>query len=225
MSLASVYGEQLKRTAMFEAIEQVGKQETVIPPANQKSTDEMLFEAIEQAAVTNYRAGGMSAVLAWVETGEPSADDFDMTAFGMADINEDGDVTEEEEEEYNEILFAMTQALAHMQIDEDDINDLLEGDDKAAERVYTAVGEYVENSDDSEAEIIATFSVAQEAMTEAKKKVVRDGKIVWVKKPLRKKRISAKQRAALKRARMKANTGAAKAKRAKAMKKRKAAGL
>lgn len=225
MSFAKLVGAQKERVAMFEAVSKVGVE---TPPANEGSqvtADEMLLEAIEQAAVTNYRANGMAAVLTWFNDGEPTSENFDVTAIGMADVNEDGEVSDEEEEDYNEILFAMTQALDYMKVDAEAIDGLLEGDDDAADTVFNAIGDYIEDTNDSEEEIIATFSVAKESMTEARKKVIRDGKVKWIKKPLRKRRLSAKQRAALKKARMKANTGAAKAKRKKAMKKRKAAGM
>ncbi|MGL4898780.1 MAG: hypothetical protein ACRC4U_01830, partial [Shewanella sp.] len=81
--------------------------------------------------------------------------------------------------------------------------------------------------DEAMMESIAQFSVLgqHEAMLEAVKKVVRSGKVKWIKKPLRKKRINGAQRAALKKARMKSNTSAAKAKRRRSMKRRKASGL
>lgn len=185
----------------------------------------MLFEAIEQAANANYRSMGMSAVLTWADIGSPNYDDFESMAVGLADVDENGEVTEEEEEEFNEILFAMTQALKKLGVKSEIVSDVLAGDDSATEKAMNVVSDFIENTDLTDAEIIASFAVEKEAMTEAKKKVIRDGVVKWVNVPLRKKRMSAKQRAALKRARMKANTGAAKAKRAKAMKMRKSRGL
>lgn len=55
-------------------------------------------------------------------------------------------------------------------------------------------------------------------LTEAFKKVVRNGEIKLIRKRLRKKRLTAAQKSALKKARRKAQTGAAKLARKKSMK-------
>jgi hypothetical protein len=214
--------------AMYEAVGKVGapkvapKPEPVIPAVDQELA---MYEAIEQNALTNTRALGMSAVIAWATYGEPTAEDFDATAQGMSDIDEDGEVSEFEEEQYNEVLFSMAQALMSMNVSSDDVAALLDGDDRAASVAYVAIAEKVENSDLSEDEIVAEFSVQETVMTEAKVKVIRDGQTKWVKKPLKKRRMSAAQRAALKKARMRSNTAGARAKRKKSMRKRQSAGL
>lgn len=184
-----------------------------------------LFEAVAQSAVTNYRAAGMAGVISWAEVGEPTADDFDLTAMGLADVNEDGDVTPEEEDGYNEILFAMTQALDSLGVTSDAVQKMLDGDDTAAAKVYAELTDALDKTDKSTDELVADFSVAKDAMTEAKAKVIRDGKVKWIRRPLRKKRLSSAQRAALKKARMKAHTAAARISRARSMKKRQQAGL
>ncbi|HDS1207870.1 TPA: hypothetical protein QDZ84_002897 [Shewanella algae] len=213
---------------MFEAIFGDKQQPKPASAAETLSPDDQLekmFEAVSQAAVVNNRAAGMAAVLSWSTNGEPTADDLDLTAQGVADIDDDGEISEEEEEAYNETLYAMTEAMVYLGINAETAYKAAEGDDAAAERCYTKLAAILEAEERDDDELIAEFSVATEAMTEAKKKVIRDGEVKWVKKPLKRKILSAAQRASLKKARLKANTAAAKAKRKKSMRKRKSAGL
>lgn len=194
-------------------------------PAPTLSPEEAMFEAIENSAINTYRALGMAALIAWVDVGEPSAEDFDLTAQGMADIDEDGEVSEMEEEAYNETLFSMAQGLRYIGVDAGVVDELLAGSDKAASTAYVAMANKLEAMDITEDELIAEFSVQQEGMFEAKKKVIRDGETKWVNKPLKKRRLTAAQRAGLKKARMKSHSAAARAKRKKSMRKRAASGL
>lgn len=227
MDFQESYLNRMGRQAMFEAINQAteDKQE---PSGDQLSADEQtekLFEAVNKAAIVNTRATGMAAILSWSTNGEPSADDLDLTAQGVADINEDGEVSEDEEAAYNETLFAMVEAMVYLGIDAETATKAAQGDDAAAESCYTKLAAILEAEERDDDELIADFSVATEVMTEAKKKVIRDGKVTWVNKPLKRRRMSAAQRAALKKARMKSNTAAAKAKRKKSMRKRNSSGM
>jgi hypothetical protein len=227
MNFETNYKERSEELAMFEALEQFNKPPAVEkdPALQAEQTEEAMYEAIENNSVVNVRAIAMSAVLSWAEYGEPTSEDFDITAQAMADVDEDGEVSEEEEESYNAILFSMAQALIYLDVSADLVEKLIDGDDKAASTIYVAVSEKIENSDISEDEIIAEFSVQEQGMTEAKVKVIRNGETKWIKKPLKKRRMSAAQRGALKKARMKANTAGARAKRKKSMRKRKSAGM
>ena len=241
------YESENEAAAMLGAVEKMFEAKQEKKPVDEKAVkdhDTAMFEAIEQAASMNARALGMSTVISWVETGEPTATDFDEMAQGAADLNEDGEITDDETEAYNEILRAMSQALSSMMVSDGDIELLLSGNDDAANKAYLKVAQCLEEKDKSSSELIAEFSVGEkmlegmdedqvtkmmegqpEHMLEAKVKVIRGGKVKWVKRPLKKRRLSSAQRAALKKARMKANSSAAKAKRKKAMRKRKSMGL
>jgi hypothetical protein len=227
MSFESVHLASALGLAMFEAVDKL----SVVPEEKNEEdkpkvqTEEAMYEAIETNSIVNTRTLGMAAVLAWAGYGEPTAEDFDITAQAMADVDEDGEVSDEEEGSYNEILFAMVQSLQYLGVSADDAAKIVDGDDKAASVAYVQVSEKIENSDISDDEIIAEFSVQEQGMTEAKVKVIRNGETKWVKKPLKKRRMSAAQRAALKKARMKSNTAGARAKRKKSMRKRKSAGM
>lgn len=216
---------------MFESIAEIGKKAKESKPeipaviAPVVNAEEAMYEAIETNALTNLRAMGMGALITWADIGDPTADDFDLTAQGMADVDEDGEVSELEEEGYNEILFAMAQGLRFVGVDADVVEELLGGSDKAASSAYVAMANKLEGMDMSEDELIAEFSVQQEGMMEAKKKVIRDGETKWVNKPLKKRRMTSAQRAGLKKARMKAHSASARAKRKKSMRKRGASGM
>lgn len=220
MSFESLINASIRNAAIENAVSTVG-----VPVSKSIDQEEMLLEAITSALNTNIRSMGMSAIIEWANNGDASFSELEAIAAGLADVDEDGEVSEEEEESFNEILFASSQALAKLGVKQSVIDGLLNDSDDSAESALDSVEKYLEDTAETDAEIIASFAVANEMMTEAKKKVIRDGEVVWVNKPLRKRRMTAKQKAALKRARAKANTGLAKAKRAKAMKMRKSRGM
>lgn len=232
---AEAFAQRQESIQMFESIEQIKdkarkKQDKAakafeIEPTTQLDPETAMFEAIENSAVTTARTLGMAALIAWVDVGEPSADDFDLTAQAMSDIDEDGEVSELEEESYNETLFAMAAGLRYIGVADDVVENLLAGNDKAASTAYVAMAEKLESMDITEDELIAEFAVQQEGMFEAKRKVIRNGETKWINKPLKKRRMTAAQRASLKKARMKSHSAAARAKRKKSMRKRDASGL
>lgn len=226
-----------KRRAELAMFESISAAITVKPVENAPVIDpvvvpvidqeQAMFESIENNALANTRSMGMAAVIAWSQYGEPTADDFDMTAQAMADVDEDGEITDEETEFYNETLFAMVQALQYCGVSPADTELLVSGDDKAASLAYVTISEKLENlgEDKDEDELIAEFAVQETGMMEAKKKVIRNGETKWVNKPLKKRRLNAAQKAALKKARLKANSASARAKRKKSMRKRQSAGM
>ncbi|MGL6124799.1 MAG: hypothetical protein ACRC1W_17800 [Shewanella sp.] len=224
MSFEKFYNQGRATQALFESVH------TDATMKGDDAESEAMMESVDQLGEQLERGEAMAAVIEWAESGEPSADNFDAIAQSLADIDEDaeGDITDEEQSRYEDAIDAMSDALLFLGVEERLIESLLDGDDKAARKVFVAVSE-ADALEDDEAmmESIAKFSVldSHEAMLEAVKKVVRNGKVKWVKKPLRKKRLNGAQRAGLKKARMKSNTSAAKAKRGRSMKRRKASGL
>lgn len=183
--------------------------------------EELVLESISKTADVSLRSNAMAAVIAFAEEGMNTAEELDLMAVGMADLDEDGEVSEPEQEDYEESLNAMADALEHLGLEASVIEKSFEDDD-AAEEVALHVANYLDDLDDQD-QYIANYSVRENMMLEAVKKVVRDGKVKYIKKPLRKRRMSAAQKAALKKARRKSNTGAAKRARRKSMKLRKKA--
>ncbi|MQJ01483.1 hypothetical protein EI062_27360, partial [Escherichia coli] len=92
-----------------------------------------------------------------------------------------------------------------------------EDDDAAADVGASIAGLDSDDRDELEAAFVVA-GTSDEMLTEAFKKVVRNGEIKLIRKRLRKKRLTAAQKSALKKARRKAQTGAAKLARKKSMK-------
>ena len=92
--------------------------------------------------------------------------------------------------------------------DEDD-EDEDEGDEDAADAVAHQISQMLDDAGESDTDIISRFAVGGAIFDEATKKVIRNGEVKLIKKKKRKKRLSGKQRAAMKKMRMKAHKGSA----------------
>lgn len=188
-------------------------------------SEQLMFESVDEALITEsisktadvpMRSNAMAAVIAFAEEGMNTAEELDLMAVGMADVDEDGEVSEAEQDDYEESLNAMADALEHVGLSGEVIGKAFDGDDDAAEELSFHVANYLDDLEDQD-QYIANYSVRENMMLEAVRKVVRDGKVKYIKKPLRKRRMSSAQKSALKKARRKANTGAAKRARRKSM--------
>lgn len=185
-------------------------------------SDELITEAISSSAEIQIRSNAMAAVFTFADEGMNTAEELDAMAVGLADVDEDGDNSDQEQDDYEEALNALSDALEHIGVSPETIEKALSDDDAAAEEVALHIANFADELEDEDT-FIASYSVREKLMMEAVRKVVRDGKVKWIKKPLRKRRMSAAQRAALKKARRKANTGAARRARKKSMRIRKKA--
>lgn len=188
-----------------------------------------MMEAVESRAQSDIRSLAASMLASWVEDGDPEADSFDalaITMAGLADIDEDTELTDEQVDAYNDALAALANAAVALGADQDDVTEMIDDeDDAAAERVFDALSE-----SDSEMmeEAIAIYTVAggNTAMLEAvSKKVVRDGKVTIIRKRPRPRRMTFLQKQALKKARLKAHTSIANTRRRKSIRIRKKRGL
>lgn len=190
------------------------------------------------------RAMAMSAVLAWIEEGDFSYAAFDAMLIGVADLDGDEDLTEDEEAVYEEIWGLAADAMLTLGADMENVQEFLDGEsDSAGEKLGTFLAGSMSDIPSSDDEIISSFATGEDGavmecaamegnedmVLEAafkKVKVIRGGKVVIKKKRISgKARLSAAQKAGLKKARRKANTSAAKLARRKAMKIRKSRGL
>ncbi len=186
-------------------------------------------DLITESAVTrdseNIRAVCIAAAIEWVEMGG-DYDDLDSLAVGIADIDEDGEISEDEDDDYNATLKCLGKALMALGASASDVNSLIEDeDDNLADDVVLAIKAALKKTDKAQDDIISTFSKSGSLMLEAVKKVIKDGKVKFVKKRLKKRRMSALQRQALKKARRKAHSGSARRNRKKSMKARKSRGM
>lgn len=201
--------EGVSETAFFESV----------------ATDEMLNEAAAGVANTTARADAMAVVLAWYDDGDDAAEGLDAYAQALADSDEDGEIGEPEEEEYHQFLTLMADAMVFLGVPAKTATDAMKGDDAAAAKAMQEIETRMNGDDADEDDLIVAYSTREAVMNEAKVKVVRGGKVKFIQKPLRKKIMSAAQKAALRKARRKAHTGAAKVARRKSMKARKSRGM
>ena len=186
-------------------------------------SEELITEAIKNSAEVHTRSNAMAAIFTFADEGMNTAEELDAMALGLADVDDDGDVSEQEQDDYEEALNALGDALEFLGLGTETIEKALADDDDAAEEAALFIANFMDELDDEDT-YIANYSVREKLMMEAVRKVVRNGKIKWIKKPLRKRRRTAAQKAALKKARRKSNTGAARRARKKSMRVRKQAG-
>ena len=173
------------------------------------------------------RAQAMGVALAWIESGEYTADFLDGLVMGIVDINEDDEVGDEEEEAYNDLYASVGEAFLALGGNAENVMALVnDGDDEAAGKLGAYLTDKLGASDMSDDDIVAKYALSPDMVMESMVKKMRDGEVTWVKKKIKKKhQISSDQRAALKKARLKAQTGAAKRKRMKSLKKGRKMGL
>lgn len=196
-------------------------------------------DAVEVFARQQARTQAMTAVLAWMEDGEYNYNALDEYIIGMADLDGDFEIGDDEEAAYNAIWAEVPDALLSLGADEADTNAFVNGDgkeaDDAAARVAKVVKETLDDLEADDDELIAGFALGEDAVFEnasddpegrhmvleatyRKKKVVRDGKVVKINKRVSGKvRLSAAQKAGLRKARRKANTASARLHRKKSM--------
>jgi len=173
------------------------------------------------------RSQAMASLLAWVDSGDFSFDNLDAHVLGIADMDGDEEISEDEEEYYNELIAGVGDALLSMGVDAGLAGKFLDDeDDSAGEKVGAFISEKLNATESPDEDLIGDYTLADdEPIMESTIKVVRGGQVVKIKKKLRRKKITSLQRASLKKARMKANTGMAKRNRMKSMKIRKKRGM
>ncbi|SEN69103.1 hypothetical protein [Nitrosomonas marina] len=190
--------------------------------------------ASESFSNSEMRMAAAAAVQQWVEAddlddNESSADRLFALMMGIADENKDGDITEDEQEVFGMALEAAWDYLSGKGVEEDDIDTLLnEWDSDAAERVRDLVASVLPEGEDAEGEDIDSFAFDSVALDAAykNKMAVRGGKKVRIRKRVSGTvRLSARQKLAIRKARMKSHSASAKMRRAKSMRVRKKAGL
>lgn len=207
--------------------------------------DDAAFEDVDGLSVTA-RSQAMSAVLQWVDMGEFNYDTLDDIISVIADLDGDDEYTEEEEDYYNDVWDEAGNALLTLGASFADVEELCNGPseaaDEAAQRIGAVLTKEVAGSKMENDDIITGFAYGEDAIVESagdnealrgiyeatyrRKRVVRDGKVVFRRKRVSGRvRLNAAQKAALRKARRKANTAGAKLRRRKSMRMRKRRGL
>ena len=196
-------------------------------------------DAMETMSTTMARTKAMAAVLGFVEDGEFNFNALDEYVMGVADLDGDFQIGDAEEDDYNEIFGHVADAMLTLGASAEDVSDFLErGDNEAGARVGAAMAAALEATESDDDTVIAAFAMGEGSVMESvgddmvleaafrKMKVVRGGNVMIARKRISGKvRLSAAQRAGLKKARRKAFTSTARLHRAKSMRIRKARGM
>lgn len=195
-------------------------------PVRKQRTALELDRLILEAAENTLRAEAMGAVLTWLDDGEWSADALESILEGMAYASDDDDDwTDDELAHFESLLDASEGALTYLGGDARQVSKALDGDDAAAEALGEHLSEILESNTKSDDDLISEFAAGGEFIGEAVEAVIRNGERVLKRKKTRKRRMTAAQRAALKKAQRKAHTAGAKRARAKSMRIRKQRGM
>lgn len=185
-----------------------------------------------------------AALQQWAETtsedlgdGETMADRLFALMVGIADDNKDGDLSDDEIAIVTTALENAAEYLAGKGVSEEDALAVLQdGDDEAAVRVAEFLRGALPEGEDSEMEDVDKFAFDSESSSDLfdsvldavykKKVVVRAGKKMRINKRVSGRVVlSAAQKIAIRKARRKAHSSAAKVRRAKSMKMRARAGM
>ncbi|AFT97421.1 hypothetical protein AMBAS45_20006 (plasmid) [Alteromonas macleodii str. 'Balearic Sea AD45'] len=192
------------------------------PESNEYTIPEQILDdASNDLGEKQIRANAMAAALTWLEDNDASYSNFEAIVAGLADLDEDGEVTEPEEDLFNEILTMGADSLVELGANAANVQGFIDDEsEEAGEKLHTYLNDKLADNEKSDDELITEYAVKAKLVLDATQRVVRNGKVKVIKKPLKKKRLSSAQKAALKKARRKANNSGARRKRAKSMKSR-----
>jgi hypothetical protein len=202
-------------------------------------------DRVTDFADSQMRSMAMGAVLAWVDGGDFAFNNLDECLVAITDMDGEDGLTEDEMNVYEDIWPMTVDAMLSLGADPENVVEFLSNEDgDSGEKLGGFLGNVMDNMPSTDDEIITTFATGEDGVifecangTEGiddqileavykKAKVIRGGKVMIKKKRISGKvRLSAAQKAGLKKARRKANTSAAKQKRKKSNKQRAARGL
>lgn len=200
--------------------------------------EEPALAGADNYTIADITMSAVSAVQQWAETddlddGESYADRLMALVVGIADANKDGDITEDEQGVLDVALNAAWDYLVKCGATEEDAGALLnDWDDEAADRVRDLVASVLPEGDDEASAEIDSFVFSesdQEPALDAvykMKMAVRGGKKMRIRKRISGTvRLSAKQKLAIRKARMKSHSAGAMMRRMKSMRMRRKMGL
>ncbi len=212
-------------------------------PAAKKTLDsandkEPKLSGADDYTIADISVSAVAAIQQWAETddlddGESYADRLMALFVGIADANKDGDITEDEQGVLQVALNAAWDYLVKCGVSEEDAGALLnDWDAEAADRVRDLVASVLPDGEDGAGDDIDAFVFSdddQEPALDAayrKKVVIRGGKKMRINKRISGHvRLSAKQKVAIRKARMKSHSAGAMMRRMKSMRIRQRAGL
>jgi len=193
-----------------------------------KSIFESASQDPDDFAEKQLRAMAMSTALVWLDEKDFTFDAVNALVIGMVDADGDDEISDDEEEDYNNLLEGTGEALIRLGASRENVMAFMDDEDDAQ---GAKLGSYLVKKldgisiDDNQLITRYATSVESDAILESTIKVVRDGKLTLKKKRIKKYKMSSAQRQALKKARRKSNSSAARRGRAKAMRIRKKRGI
>ena len=200
--------------------------------------DEPALSGADDYTLRDIKLSAIAVVQQWAETddlddGESYAGRLMAMFVGIADANHDGDVTEDEQGVLEVALNSAWDYLVKAGVTEEDAGALLnDWDDDAADRVRDLVASVLPDGDDAAGAEIDNFVFSDDDNAPAldavyrKTVAVRNGKKVRINKRISGTvRLSAKQKVAIRKARMKSHSAGAMMRRLKSMRLRRKAGL
>ena len=200
--------------------------------------EEPSLSGADEYTIRDISLSAIAAVQQWAETddlddGESYADRLMALVVGIADANKDGDITEDEQGVLEVALNAAWDYLVKCGATEEDAGALLnDWDDEAADRVRDLVASVLPEGDDEASAEIDSFVFSesdQEPALDAvykMKMAVRGGKKMRIRKRISGTvRLSAKQKLAIRKARMKSHSAGAMMRRMKSMRMRRKMGI
>jgi hypothetical protein len=209
------------------------------PAALDSATDNSkpALDGASDYVAADIKLKAIAAVQQWLETddledGEGYADRLMAMMIGIADMNKDGEISDDEQAIIDLALNAAWDYLAQYGAEEDDISALLnDWDNEAAERLRDLLASSLPEGDEADADL-NNFVFGEDeqgaVFDSAYRKVVavRGGKKVRINKRISGTvRLSARQKLAIRKAGMKSHSAKAQMRRMKSMKIRRKAGL
>ena len=188
---------------------------------SKKEKDESaVLDSAADFAEKSIAAQAVASVQAWAETddldeGEGLSDRFVALMVGIADENHDGEITEDEEGVIDVALQAAADYLESKGASEEDVNAMFDGDEKAAKRLQELLADELPDGEEAD-EDIDNFVFSDEENAPAldavyrKRFAIRHGKKVRINKRVSGTvRLTAKQKVALRKARVKSHSAQA----------------
>lgn len=200
--------------------------------------DEPKLAGADDYTIADISVSAVAAIQQWAETddlddGESHADRLMSLMVGIADANKDGEITDDEQGVLEVALNTAWDYLVKCGVSEEDAGALLnDWDAEAADRVRDLVASVLPEGDDEASADIDAFVFSDDDQGAAldavyrKKMVIRGGKKMRINKRIAGRvRLSAKQKVAIRKARMKSHSAGAMMRRMKSMRIRRRAGL
>lgn len=202
--------------AMTESCHQPGDAKIITAESAHKA----ILEAAATAAKRDQLDGVVEAVFAWADSDDTSFDALDgyvQALAGLDDDDPDAEPTDDEIGAYNDMWDAVANFLVAAGEDPSTVSAMVDDEDEDAAGAIASDVAGIDSSARDELSVAYQAS-ADDSMLEAVKKVIRNGEVALIKRSPRRRRLSAAQKMALKKARMKAHSSSAKLARAKSMK-------